>query len=110
MAGNAAQGVGADMAFTYMPVAVNTRVVCSARIVEVNRANTFQPDRFSDSLNKRLQTIFLAYVVTGGERMRRIETNAERNFRTESHDLLKMFETMTDAVALARGVLQQYAK
>src|SRR4051812_45387449 len=39
--------------------------------------------------------------------MRGIYTNAQRQFRTGSHDHAQVFEAMADALALSGGVLEQ---
>jgi len=56
------------------------------------------------------ESVFFANVVTGGEGVRGVETNTEREFRTDANDLLKMLETMADAVALPGGIFQKNAK
>src|SRR5690349_1528489 len=107
MLGDATQGVEADMSFADVPVTIDTRVVDGARVVEVNRAYVLQPDGFLHALQQRFKTVCFANVVTGGERVRRVEADAERQLRTRVHDLAEMFEAMADAFALTGGVFEQ---
>src|SRR5690349_9925542 len=110
MLGDAAQGFGADVAFADVPVTVDAGVVNGARIVEVNGANALQTDCLLNSLQQRIEPVRVANVVTSGERVRRVETNPERQLRTRVHDLAEMFEAVTDAVALSGGVFEQDAQ
>src|ERR1051325_10565767 len=73
----------------------------------MNGADVFQVDCFLDDRDGRLQTVGLANVVTGRERMRRVDANAERELRAGLHDRAQMFEAMADAFALAGSVLKQ---
>ena len=107
MAGDAAQGVGADVAFADVPVAIDAGVVRRARIVEVNRVDVLSLYCVLHSLHQRLKAVFFTNVVAGCEGVRGVETNAEREFGTSAHELLKVFETMADAVALAGSVFEE---
>jgi hypothetical protein len=108
--GDALQGVGADMAFTDVPVAVDARVVGGARVVEVNGADVFEFDGLLNSLKQPFETVFFANVVTRRESVCGVETNAQRKFRTDAHDLVEVLDAVTDAIALAGRVLEQNAK
>src|SRR5439155_11607356 len=107
MARDAAQSFAADMTFTDVPVSVDAGVVRCARIVKVNRAHVPCPNRAPDNVDSCFQPIRFANVVAGRERMRRVDANGERKFRTRLHNRAQMFEAMSDAFALAGGVFQQ---
>src|SRR6185369_9510584 len=107
MTSDAAECLGADVAFADVPVTIDARVVSSARIVEVNGAHVFSLHCLLHSLKQRLQSVFLANVISGGECVCRVETNCERKLWANAHDRFKVFETMTDAVALSRSVFQK---
>src|SRR5439155_13483527 len=55
-------------------------------------------------------SVRLAKIVAGGKRMRSVDACAQREFRTRLHNRAQVFEAMTDALALARSVLQQEAQ
>src|SRR5689334_21227335 len=105
MACDATQRLGADVAFADVPVSIDTRVITGARIVEMNGAHIFGFHRLLYSLKQRFESVFLAYVVAGSERMRRVETNAERQLWANADDRFQVFETMADASALSGSVL-----
>jgi hypothetical protein len=66
------------MSLTDVPVSIDSRVVDSPGIVEVNRTNILESHGSLHFLNQRCESIFFANVVTCCERMRRIETDTER--------------------------------
>ena len=105
-----AQGFGADVTLADVPVAIDAGVVNGARVVEVNGADVLDSHGLLHPLNQRSETIFLADVMTGSKGVRRVEANAERDFRTQLHDQGEMFEAVADAVALPGGVFQQDAQ
>ena len=107
---DASQCVRADVAFADVPVTIDARVVGSARIVEMDGAHVFESSQFFELFESALRAIFFANVVTGSEGVCRVEANAERKLRTNAHDLVEMFEAVTDAVALSRSVFEQDAK
>src|SRR6185503_4875881 len=59
---------------------------------------------------ERVQTIFFANVVACRERVRRVETNAERDLRAQLHDQREMFETVSDTIPLSGRIFKQDAK
>src|SRR6185369_13887582 len=107
MTSDATQRFGSDVALADVPVAIDARVVDGARIVEMNGAHVFSLHCLLHSLKQRLQSVFLAKVISGGECVCRVETNCERKLWANAHDRFKVFETMTDAVALCRIVFQK---
>src|SRR6185369_10573300 len=108
MTSDAAECLGADVAFADVPVTIDARVVSSARIVEVNGADVFSLHCLLHSLKQRLQPVFFTYVVSGGECVCSVETHGEWKLWANAHDRFKMFETVADAVALSRSVFQKY--
>src|ERR1700738_4782528 len=107
MTRNTAQSFAADVAFANVPMTIDPRIVRRARIVEMNGTHVSQSNRAANCFQRRFQSICFANVVTGGERMRRINAHAEGKFRAGIHDRAQMFKTMPDALALAGGVFQQ---
>jgi hypothetical protein len=95
------------MPFSDVPVPVDARVVRRARIVEVNRVDILSLHSLLYSLNQRFQAVFFANIIAGGKRVRSVETNTHRDLWTDTHDLLEMLETMSDAVALPGSVFQE---
>src|SRR5215216_6533473 len=110
MAGDATEGVGADVTFTDVPVTIDARVVSSARIVEVDGSDVLCLYCLLHSLQQRFEAVFLADVITGRERVGSVETNAERKLRADAYDFLEVLEAVTDAVALPGRVLQKNAQ
>src|SRR6185369_16835794 len=107
MTRDATQGFGADVAFADVPVAIDARIVHGARVVKMNRVHVPRLHCLLYTLEQRFESVFLADVVTGGERMGRVETNAERQLRASAHERFEVFEAMTDAIALSRRVFQK---
>src|SRR6266536_3975657 len=64
------QRLTADVSLTDVPMAIDARVVRCARIIEMDRPNFPEADRTPDDVDRRLQTIAFANVVSGSERMR----------------------------------------
>src|SRR5713101_2500012 len=73
----------------------------------MNRAHVSQSHRASNDLQRRLQSICFANVITSGERVRRVDAHAQWKFRTCIHNRAQMFEAMANTFTLSRGVLQQ---
>ena len=105
MLGHAAERIAAYVPFADMLVAIDTRIVSGARVVEVNGADVPGSYRAFQFIDQSFQAIFLANVVAGGERVRGVETNAKWDLWTAVHDCTQVFKAMPDALALARGVL-----
>ena len=95
---------------TDVPMTIDARVVCSSRVVEVDRPYILQADGLIHLLNQRLQSIFFSNVVTGCERVRSVETNSEWQLRTHLHDFTKMFEAMSNTFTLSSSILQKNSK
>ena len=71
------QAPAADFAEADVPVAVNAAEVVNFRVIEMHHADVFQPDAMLNDLESRRAAILFAPVVTGGERVRGVETDAE---------------------------------
>src|SRR5688500_15590393 len=110
MTGNATQCLGADVPFADVPVTIDAGVVNGPRVVEMNGADILHFHRLLHALNESVESVFFANVVACCERVRRVETNAERDLRAQLHDQREMFEAVTDTVALSGSVFQQDAK
>ncbi len=80
MVGHTPQCVAADMTFADMPVSIHPRVVRCARVIEVNGADIPGLHRALKFIDQCFKAILFTDVVTGGESVRRIETNTEVEF------------------------------
>src|ERR1051325_9803000 len=69
--------------------------------------HVFSLDCFLNALEECFESVFFANVVTGGECVGGVETNAERQLWASAHERFEVFEAMTDAVALSGSVLQK---
>ena len=107
MASNAAQCFGADVTFTDVPVTIDARVVGGARVVEMNGVHVFGFYCLLHSLKEGFESVFFTNVVSGCEGVGGIETNAERKLWADAYDRFQVFETMADAITLARRVFQK---
>src|SRR5581483_2198509 len=80
------QRISADVPFADVPVPIDAWVVRRFRIIEVNGADTLQPNSPFDDRYERFETIFFANVITRGERMRGVDTDAKRQLRRCFYD------------------------
>src|SRR5688500_5845057 len=110
MARDASHRFDADVSFADVPMAIDTRIVRSTRIVEVDRPHVFQANSSIHLLNQRVQSVFFPNVISGSERMRRIKTDSECKRGTAIHYLAQMFEAMSDTFTLPCRVLQKNSK
>src|SRR3954471_12497658 len=77
MASNAAERFASNVAQSYVPVAINARVIVGLRVVEVNREHITQADIFFERLKRGFKPVTLAYVVARRESVCRVQTDTE---------------------------------
>src|SRR6267142_4733512 len=76
----------------------------------MHRAHVSQSYRATKGLQRRLQSVGFANVVTGGERVRRVHAHTQRKFRTCIHNRAQMLKAVADALSLSRSVIEQNAQ
>jgi len=103
----APQSISANVTFADVPVPIDARIVRRFGIVEVDRVHVPESNGLLDNRERRLQTLFFTNIVTGRERMRGVDANAQGQLLGSVHDGPQVFEAMTDAFALAGGVFKQ---
>ena len=110
MTGDTPQRIRPDMTLSDVPVAVDTRVVFSSRIVEMDCPDLLCSHLAIKCLDRCFESLCRADVVTGGEGMSRIEANAKGQAGTGLHDFSQVLKTMTNALTLTGSVFQKNPK
>src|SRR6266849_1138596 len=76
----------------------------------MHRAHVSQSYRATNDLQRRLQSVCFANVVSSGERVRRVHAHTQRKLRTCIHNRAQMLKAVADALALSRSVFEQNAE
>src|SRR4028118_2361412 len=99
---DACEGFRADVSEADVPVAIHARVVVGLRIVEVDGADVLCADVSFERVEGRAGSVFVAEVVPGGEGVRGVEADAERERGTGGDNVSEVLEAVADARSLPR--------
>lgn len=104
---NAAKRIAADLAFADVLVTIKMRAEGGFGIVRVNDMDARETHGSLDFGKRAFETFGCAQIMTGGEKMRGIDANTEREFETLVDDALDFGEARADGSSLPGCVFQQ---
>ena len=105
---NPAEGLQSDQSFSDVFVAVHARTERYLRIVHVNYGHSSEANCPVNVAQRDLQTFLGVDTPPSGERVRRVNTHAERQVRARVENRLQLLKPRAERTSLARGVFQQY--